>query len=71
MDLGENLQNTDNTLWGGKNGSVPSNDANTLYFNMTEGAYKEVRDINKVTSTLNPLYGQGFRNAEDYRNNFV
>ena len=66
VDLGENRQHTHNTtLWGGKTGVSPRNDANDLYDEMNS-TYSAVRDINQVTATLDPLRGSEFYNAEDY-----
>lgn len=66
MDLGEpNAEDIDNeNLWtpyGGK----PRNDANSLYKEMNT-TYSEIRDINKVSTTLGALAGDGFVNGEDY-----
>jgi len=53
VDLAENGTYTFNSRWGGKAGVSPRNDANSLYNEMSEGTYSDVRDINKVTATLN------------------
>ncbi|WP_289054432.1 cell surface protein SprA [Carboxylicivirga marina] len=53
VDLGENAQHIYNPRWGGQLNVSPRNDANDLYYEMDEGAYNAVRDINQVTATLN------------------
>ncbi|WP_430812774.1 MULTISPECIES: cell surface protein SprA [unclassified Carboxylicivirga] len=51
-DLGENRENTFNTQWAGTSAVSPRNNANGLYNEMSQGSYSAVRDINKVTATL-------------------
>ncbi len=77
VDLGENQEsisvdedggNNHNNLWSGDRGVPPQNKANTLYYDMSEGAYADVRDINKVTQTLigSQFDDVGFANAVHY-----
>jgi cell surface protein SprA len=65
-DLAENSKNLANPgLWTGQPNAIPSNNANTLYQQMTD-TYAAIRDINQVTTTLSPLSGQGFRSGREY-----
>ncbi|TAJ14898.1 cell surface protein SprA [Marinilabiliaceae bacterium JC017] len=67
MDLAENSDNLSNDMWdtGNKN-DPPENDVNSLYHDMSDGQYRAVRDINKVTETFAPLASQDFINGKDY-----
>ncbi len=58
VDLGENLQNTFNSRWGGQPNAAPDNNANNLYSEMNS-TFEDVRDINKVTQTLDGEIGNG------------
>ncbi len=66
VDLAENQEGTWNkTLWGGIPGAPPANASNNLFAEMNS-TYSDVRDINKVTETLDPLRNSDFFNAVDY-----
>ena len=47
-------------------GIVPANESNTLYNDMTKGAYAGIRSLSDVTAVLAPLSAQNFRNGQDY-----
>lgn len=60
VDLGENRNNISNPAFTPNSGMYPSNGTNSLYDDMT-GRYKDIRDINKVSSTLS-----SFTSGRDY-----
>lgn len=45
---------------------LPNNGANTLYADMTQGAYAGIRSLADVTAILAPLAAQNFQNGQDY-----
>ena len=45
---------------------LPSNASNTLYHDMTQGAYAGIRSLADVTAILAPLAAQKFQNGQDY-----
>nr|WP_319401309.1 cell surface protein SprA [uncultured Carboxylicivirga sp.] len=66
VDLGENRAAADlPDLWKAKADVPPSNDANTLYEQMSNGAYAAARDINRVTETLSNVDSK-FKNVAHY-----
>ena len=53
VDIGETTNHILNPQWNPSGRAYPDNEANSLYFEMSEGQYSAVRDINEVTKTLN------------------
>ena len=66
MDLGESGNNISNkTLWSDNPGNIPDNNTNNLYGEMTS-TYNAIRDINQVSTTLQPLVANDFTSGKDY-----
>nr|WP_321405747.1 cell surface protein SprA [uncultured Carboxylicivirga sp.] len=66
VDLAENrAAAAQPDLWNAQTGVAPSNGANELYYQMSEGSFAGTRDINNVTSTLASV-GSSFSNAVHY-----
>ena len=67
VDLGEPKGDIFNTALFPPTGQVnPSNGSNTLYGQMSGGAYGNVRELSSATEVLNGLSASGFRNGRDY-----
>ena len=63
-DLGETGDDISNsTMWDGRAGDMPDNDANNLYAAMTN-SYSGARDPNTTTQTMNGI--SGMKTARDY-----